>query len=176
MKRLFIGIPLPEIFVKELSAFKNENQFVSGLRWVPERNLHITLCFIGDKEEHLIPEIEKQIETVIRNISSFTLDFENFQFGPFPKKAYMLWATFRNNEFFNNISSIFEKEILNNNNPRKPKSHITLARFKRINKEEVNLDFPIEINEVNVTEIYLYESELKESGAEYNVINKFKLE
>lgn len=44
-KRLFVGIELPEKCRDELAAL---DPHLSGLRWLPARQLHLTLSFLGE--------------------------------------------------------------------------------------------------------------------------------
>ena len=46
-KRLFVGVGLPRSCKVGLLAL---NPHISGLRWVPEEQLHLTLSFLGDVE------------------------------------------------------------------------------------------------------------------------------
>lgn len=174
-KRLFIGIPLSSACIDEINAFMIENQYVNGIRWTPLKNLHITLCFIGDYKTSLVEKLKSEIQEIINNTSAFDMHLEHFQFGPNYKKAYMIWATFKKNNQFADISKELERKILNNPNPKDPKSHITICRFKHIEKSEINFDFPIENEHLMVNKINLYESILKKSGSEYHVLKEFIL-
>lgn len=175
MKRLFIGIPLPVDFSKELIAFQEANQVIKGIQWTPERNLHITLCFIGDYDENKIDLLVTEIDRLLKSFPPFVMEFEHFQFGPNYKKAYMLWATFKENKNFTQLLYKLNMEILRNQNTKKVIPHITLCRFKFIQKNEVTLDFPCEVDTIHVTKIILYESLLKKTGAEYKTVKEFNL-
>lgn len=175
MNRLFVGIPIPHDFSAELLAFQEENKFVQGINWVPEKNLHITLCFIGDYATEKIPELKNILSGISSKYISFQTEFEHFKFGPTFNKAYMLWATFKKNNQFTQLATDIEEAILKTNIKKEPLPHITLCRFKRIEKKDITLDFPVELNKINIKQFNLYESILKKSGAEYQIVHKFNL-
>lgn len=60
MKRTFIAIPVspsPEL----LGLFEKARRQLtgSGIKWVDPESLHLTLKFLGDTEERMIPEIQR---------------------------------------------------------------------------------------------------------------------
>ena len=175
MIRLFIGIPLPHDFSTGLIAFQEENKFVQGIKWVPDRNLHVTLCFIGNYAPDKLAELKKKLSLIASKTNSFQMEFEHFQFGPSFNKAYMLWAKFRKNDNFAKLALKMDEDILKKISKKEPIPHITLCRFKRIEKEEIKLNFPVEINKITVNQFNLYESLLEQSGAEYRKLHEFKL-
>ena len=56
--RAFIAIGLPEELKAEIGRISSAlSSRIPGVRWVPLENLHLTLKFLGDTEEALIPDI-----------------------------------------------------------------------------------------------------------------------
>jgi 2'-5' RNA ligase len=48
LTRLFTGFPVGTQFTQAATALSHSNGKINGLRWVPEVNLHVTACFIGE--------------------------------------------------------------------------------------------------------------------------------
>lgn len=177
-KRLFVGIPLPEDFVRILHKFQKHYSSVYGIRWVAPENLHLTLCFIGKTPIDKIAELEQKIKELITEIKPFRLDYEHLCFAPpQKKKPYMIWATFKKKQNFiklvlNLNNTLIEKQ----SNNRKIIPHITLARFNKKNQyKKININYDIHIKKIFVEKIVLWESILHSSGSEYKIVKVFEL-
>ncbi|MCK4663338.1 MAG: RNA 2',3'-cyclic phosphodiesterase [Bacteroidales bacterium] len=174
VKRLFIGLPLPEHFSDELFEFQLLYENMQGIRWIPKNNLHITTCFIGDVEIEKVTEINSKLKIIQKKYEAFFLDFDKLCYAPKGKKAYMVWAKFFCNELFNKLSNDIKEQILQEkSNNKNFIPHITLARFKKIDKSIINFDYPVENQHVEIKKMVLYESVLKRTGAEYTVLETY---
>lgn len=61
MIRLFVGLALPEDLRAVLAGRQNG---VPGARWVEPKNLHVTLRFIGEVDEHVAADIDAELAEV----------------------------------------------------------------------------------------------------------------
>ena len=61
MIRLFTAIPLPEALRRRLSML---TRGLREVRWVPEENLHLTLCFIGEVPTARLPDVVEAVQQV----------------------------------------------------------------------------------------------------------------
>lgn len=174
--RLFIGIPVPEEIKKIFNNVQSQNKKNNGIRWVRDNNLHITVCFLGDIENGRIDKIILTLSQLLLGEKKFKLQFDRFQLSP-QKEPYMIWARFKDEENFTNLSSIMAHIFNNeNSNTKKPTPHITLARFnKKTNIEKINLLNDLSLYEINVEKIILYKSVLKPSGAQYYPLTEYNL-
>ena len=191
-QRLFIAIDLPEEFKEKIDKLNKE--IIAGRllhnyypRFVPPNNLHLTLLFLGYVEEKLIAPINKAIEKVAADFSTFKLETDKILLAP-PKGPYrMLWILFKNSTQYNLLQKNLKKTVLDTfsfhnqklhlNLPSERLTHITLARLKHIiNKSEAEqIILPtLDVREMKVVNITLYKSILKSSGAEYEVLFKFQ--
>ncbi|MCK5823605.1 MAG: hypothetical protein KAG95_06350 [Bacteroidales bacterium] len=80
--RLFVAIPINRDIIEIFYKFKIKNQTNEGIRWLPDKNLHITTCFIGNVENYKINNIVFQLEKFLLNIVEFKLYFDSFQLSP----------------------------------------------------------------------------------------------
>ena len=61
MIRLFVALELPEPVRNRLAGLCNG---IPDVRWVDPHNMHLTLRFIGEAEEPLLPEIDAVLSAV----------------------------------------------------------------------------------------------------------------
>lgn len=90
-KRLFFAL-WPDIRQRDRlrDVINSVAKSIEG-RAVDRRNWHVTLPFIGDFEEHLIPELQEQASTV--EVAPFRLSFDRLEFWARPKVACLVAAT-----------------------------------------------------------------------------------
>lgn len=171
-KRIFIGIPINSELELGIKIFRDHYNKNDKLRWVPDENLHITLHFIGNTQVSELDNISDKINGLLQDYKPFKLKFESFEFAP-KHTAYMIWARYHENEIFTQLSQAIAKAIKSKKD-FKPLPHITLARFKP-NKTKISINDSLPLSQFYVKEFYMYESVLLPTGAEYNIIDKFKL-
>lgn len=70
MPRLFAGIELPDEARERLARLK---QPLPGARWIPPENLHLTLRFAGDIENHLARELSDALSDIRERAFSLRL-------------------------------------------------------------------------------------------------------
>ena len=84
--RLFLAIELEDAIRAALAALQTRlKEAEADVRWVEPGNFHLTVKFIGDQPDTLLPEIE----TVCAEVAGATTDFR-FQVrgaGAFPKRG-----------------------------------------------------------------------------------------
>lgn len=185
-QRVFIAINLPEDVKNALANYQKKWPDLPA-RWTPTQNLHITLIFIGYADEEGISEIQQIIKDVIVRQKAFSIRLNKISYGP-PKiiPPRMIWAVGEKSEEFTSLCDNLGQALADS--PKisfKPENretipHVTLARIKewewrRIEPEErpevgesINLSF-------EVKSIELMESVLKKSGAEYKILESYKL-
>ena len=174
--RLFVGIPIQEEIIKKIHQLRFICKDKEGIRWVPDDNLHITTCFLGNIKNDKINNIVSLLEQFLSEKNEFKLFFDRLQLSP-KRKPYMIWVRFKQNENFSDLSlsmiKIFNQEI---NKIKNPIPHITLARFtKKTNINEINLPDNLPDFEMNVRRVVLYKSVLKPCGSLYYPIIEVRL-
>ncbi len=75
MKRLFIAfkIPLDNNFIAACQSLQQSSTKLDKINWIQPENLHITLKFLGDTNDDLIPSIENNIEKLTSHITPFEI-------------------------------------------------------------------------------------------------------
>lgn len=185
--RIFIAINLPGKIKKKLADYQ-ANWPELSVRWTKKENLHITLVFIGYARDEEIPEICKITKEIAEKNRVFTINLNKICYGP-PKKMppRMVWASGEKSEELGKLQQELENSLLASPAKKfiKPEKrayspHITLGRikaweFRQIEPEErpnVNEDISLSF-EVNSIEVM--ESQLKRTGAEYNILELIPL-
>ncbi len=185
--RIFIAINIPEKVKTTLVSFQSRWPELP-IRWIKKQNIHITLVFLGYIQDKEIPEVLKITEQISQKHDSFSINLNRICYGP-PKKMppRMVWATGEISEQLGKLQRDLEDSFFSSPVKKTHKSknraycsHINLGRihqweFRQIEPEErpqieedISLSFPVD-------SIEIMESHLKRTGAEYVVLNSFKL-
>jgi 2'-5' RNA ligase len=181
--RLFVALAIPdEVRIRIAKLIGELRKADSSPRWVAAKNLHITLKFIGEASEAILPQINEALEALP---AAPHFDFELRSLGYFPNARWpdVLWAGMNAPPALNrlalNIESALERErVARSAKPFAP--HLTLARFRN-GQCAVSLKNAIEransdsFGVVRAAEFHLINSTLKPAGAEYTTVRSFAL-
>jgi len=177
--RCFIAIDIGEEVRDAISRLIIDlKKFNGDIRWVPIKNVHITLRFLGDIKKEMIEDIKKAIKNTIKEEKKFILNIRGTGVFPEQKKPRVLWVGIDNSQKLLSIYQKIQKEIeilgfqkeKRNFNP-----HITIGRVKsnkgirRVIKELIRFNNK-EFGKIHVDKIMLMQSILKPTGAEYKEI------
>ncbi|MBU1076910.1 MAG: RNA 2',3'-cyclic phosphodiesterase [Spirochaetes bacterium] len=190
LTRIFIAIDLPDQVKDEIeNSYKNiSSDKKIRIRWIPKKNLHMTLKFLGAVSE-------KQIEKICETLKDLKLNMDSelftHSYGLFPLKGIpkIFWVSFKENNK-NELSDLFEmiEQSLEPLGFQKEKRrfvpHVTIARLKISGNSELK-DFHRVMERYNekfksiskqsfpVKKITLFKSELQPGGAVYSKIMEF---
>jgi 2'-5' RNA ligase len=180
--RLFLAIKLPRELLAQLHSYQ-EQLNPQIFRIVEEDKLHLTLIFLGYVEEEKIKKIQDIILEMTQNFQLQSIQFLETVYGPNPKFPRLIWLEGSPNHSLEQLKKSLEKElrdkvkiILEEEN-RSFLPHITLARIKT--SSSGNLPSKTKINtqihfSFSPSSLWLMESHLKRTGAEYTDLNKFE--
>lgn len=164
--RLFVAIEIPEALKKRIFAELAEP--LSGVKKTSEKNLHITLCFIGEAKERKTAEALSKI------------GFEKFEValggtGKFGDR--IIWLEAKSEEM--NLLAEKISETLEIKGGKKFSGHITLARAKNNQNPSVFLKEFEKIKDKKIGEKFsvekflLMKSELRRDGSVYSILKEF---
>lgn len=178
--RLFVSIALPEEVTQELiriCQYFTKRELFEGRCTRPE-NLHLTLKFIGSVSDTLVPKIDEILSNVFANEGKATLD----GLGVFPhrRRIRILFVDLECTQLHilakqieQALFELFEPEV------RAFKSHITIARIKKIEDQEKFLRevdrFVVKPISFDITEFTLVQSELTPNGPVYTTVASYPL-
>lgn len=181
MIRLFVALLIPDE-VKSI-VFDHCNSVIENLsehRWEEKDKIHLTLKFIGEVKEELLPQITNEIEYV-KSFSSFNCSISNFGFFYRFNEAKILWCNLDTDDSIISLVDELNMRLKKYNiepETRKFKGHLTLMRIKRKVSEDFIRSFKeYKFSPVKFTanEIALVQSVLKPTGSEYKVLKIYEL-
>lgn len=163
-----------------MDALKN---IPAQLKMVKPQNVHLTLKFLGDTKENLIPDLEQAMRHSIEGIPPFEVNLQGV--GVFPNENYItvIWVSM---EKKGELTSIAEKldellQPLGYKKERRPFSpHITVARVKRIKDKDALIATLKRYKETDfgmmkVDSLKLKKSVLTPKGPIYTTLKKVEL-
>ncbi|NNC94473.1 MAG: RNA 2',3'-cyclic phosphodiesterase [Chitinophagales bacterium] len=173
--RLFIGIVPSDPILQSIDLFREKNVTIKNIRWVANRNAHVTCLFIGERPAEELVHIKSKIEEGLRHITPFQLHFDRFENIKRDQRSGMLWARFKDSVEFKDLAMSLAMVLLDRQLKKDPIPHITVARYKKAGLFEIKKNVHWDSKVLDVKSIVLFESELKESGAEYSALSSWSL-
>lgn len=177
MRRVFLGIPISEELRKKIAQLELPSE---GINPVKSENLHFTMKFLGEIDDKKIEQVIKIIEGL--NLGpKFKININ--QLGCFPNQDFIkvIWLGVEDED------SIFDlhKKIdfaLSKYFPAEKDfvAHLTLARVKFVREKQKLKEFikkheHVNLGEMTVDRVILYESQLGPDGPVYTVLKEFTL-
>lgn len=173
--RCFIAIPLDGHIKAQLSQVQTDLR-ATGIQagWPSAKNFHLTLKFLGDIPERILPDIKSILSEAVVNKACFDITFNRLGVFPNTRHPKIIWigpgkptpqlVTLQQDiESRLNAGFQFTKE-------KKFSPHITLSRVRHYVKPGL-VKKAIGINagaiKISVNEVHLIKSKLLTSGAEH---------
>lgn len=178
-KRLFLGIPLPASLHPLIDELRERYRDLSDIRWIPDQNIHLTVCFLGDIDEEKIPELIFQLKEVMKGQHPFSLSWDRFFLAPTLRHPSMIWVRFSEEkdwyEFIATVQKAVRRFMDREPEERKQIPHATVARFKNpfLGKKIQWSEVVIPKEPWIITDCMLYESQLSSEGSKYTVVETF---
>lgn len=182
--RCFISIEIPETIKKdigELVEILRKRDF--DIRWVENKNIHLTLKFLGKTPEKLLSSIHESLQNVA--ISYDPIYIRICKTGAFPNRKYprVIWVGIEDSDTLKKLQRDIEDSITLLGFQKEERTfhpHLTIARVKSQKGIEALMseldnykekDFGI----FEAKSIKLMRSELKPTGAQYHCIFEISL-
>ncbi len=185
MKRTFVAIKIN--ISKQTAELFNNIKFQlrdEKIKWVDPGNMHLTLFFLGDTEEKLIPEISEKLKLKLKGIKFFKLKCKKLGLFKSISNPRVLWFGLEEEQALQELKLRVDKVINTfgyESENKKFVPHLTLGRIKFL-KNKKHLEVIVEkykdqtIQEFEVNEIIFYESKLTPQGSIYSVLYKIRLD
>lgn len=179
--RLFIALDFPEEVrqaLRELMArLRHETR---GARWVRPEGMHVTLKFLGETDPKILPDIRRALGE-IHSASAVEMHFRGLGFFPNEQRPRVLWCGIAASPNLAEIAAGVESALEPLGFPREARAfvpHLTLARFPVPGGHQKLLRAAEELKEYDFgttreSQMYLYQSVLHPSGAEYTRLESF---
>jgi RNA 2',3'-cyclic 3'-phosphodiesterase len=184
MKRLFLAIDInPGTSLLDAYDDIRHTLRMEKINWVRKDQMHLTLAFLGDTEDEIIPDLITGIETVIKDHHSFKLTLAGLGVFRNIHDPRVLWTGCESENEFQLIKTETDKILSSlsfevDDRPFSP--HLTLGRIKSMRHlnhlaQLIGVYKDTVFQSENVRKIILYESKLTPEGPEYSPVHKFLL-
>ena len=185
--RTFLGIDLPEDIKSLINNIYPEKKD-KIIRLVPEKNLHITIKFLGDISEKKLIEVKQTLSNLKLDLN---IKLSLNSYGVFPINGYpkILWLSFENKkrDISKTVFPLIEKNFARIDFPKEKRKftpHVTIGRIKIKNNSDMNKykktikTFEIEFNKIEkkefkINKLILFKSQLTPEGAVYSKIEEY---
>lgn len=181
--RTFIAIELPKEIKEALSRLQEQlKESGADVKWVEPENIHLTLKFLGERDEKKVKQISATLEETA--VNHYTYSARISSLGSFPKidSPRVIWVGIeKGDEETKKIAWELEEKIAKAGIPKEERefsSHITIGRTRSpANKEKLvaalknqSEKLITENLEFTVGKITLFESTLTPKGPVYTVL------
>ncbi len=186
--RSFIAIELSPLVSSKIDTHVRQlaNKVTQGVRWVPARNIHLTVKFLGDIPEEKCKHLANQIERPLAKTPSFSFAVRGWGVYPNKNRPRVIWIGVEAPDTLKNVYSIVETAASEIGIPREERPfspHLTVGRvLQHASHEDMKhisallTQFSVGLlGHVEVTHISFFSSVLKPTGAEYTCLYNLKL-
>lgn len=184
MRRIFAAIhisPGPRL----LDLFSGAQAFFryEKIRWVNPQQLHLTLKFFGETPEPAIEEIRSGLRLVTGQHEPLSFILRGVGIFGSRYQPRVIWAGTHDDAMLRNLAEevLDTMAVVGFPRDRLPfVPHLTLGRISNVGNKKrlsdwVSENEDRELQMVSVSEVILYESILKTTGAVYSVVESFRL-
>ena len=149
------------------------------MRWVPAKNIHLTLKFLGDTPIAQLEILKELLAKEAEKIAPFEISIRKAGVYPTLSRPGVIWAGVEKNENLLRLQKCVESvasQIGSVPEKRPFSAHLTFGRVTRkgyTSQARYQIRKAIEENQgydfgsVGVDSVHLFQSELKRTGAEY---------
>ena len=171
--RLFVAAELPEAAVDALLAWRPEHE---ALRPVPRESLHVTLAFLGERPESVVPVVGGLLGEVARPVDGLTLERARWLPPRRPRVlAVELGAADGLAAMHAALVAALERAIAFVPEKRRFLPHVTVARVRGRAPDDDLPELPY-AGEFGATSLTLFRSRLSPKGARYEALARASLE
>jgi len=151
---------------------------VHDVRWVKVKGIHLTLKFLGNVAESMIPSLRAVLEEAAQTAKPFDVEIKGLGAFPNPRRARVVWVGVEESSgALGELAGRIEKGMKPlgfkpENRPFHP--HLTIGRTRRDGRPGKGLADMIEkyqsraVGKFTASEITLFRSDLKPTGAVYS--------
>lgn len=184
MKRIFIAVKVhPDDNFRSKVSHVRSALAGERIKWTYEKNIHVTLVFLGDTMEDVIPAIGQMLDENCSDFGAFDIKIKGFGVFKNLRDPHVLWAGIDHSEKLASLNRIITAGLNKmgiDTEDRHFSPHLTLGRMKFINDKEtlktlISFHNNDDIQNETVSEVILYESVPGQSGPQYKPVYTAKL-
>lgn len=188
--RLFVALEIPRHLRDELGErARSSGRGLPKARWVRPEAMHLTLAFLGETAPEVLPGLHRELESAFASAPAFTLRLGTSGVFPPRGKARVIWTAVADGSggdsealaaLQRTVAEAVRRgaSVAPDERPYHP--HVTLARCSPPWAHGAVERFLERLGEppaetFEVEEGFLFESELRPSGARYRVVETYPL-
>jgi len=182
--RCFIAIQIPDTIRREIRDLLNIlKKYDADVKWIVPENIHLTLNFLGNTAEGLIPGISKSLRTVASSFEPFYITI--YGTGLFPDKKFprVIWIGIKDSQMLMKLHGDIDQAMSltgYQKEEREFQPHLTIGRIKSRKGiihivNELDTVQKKDFGTFQVNMIKLMKSELNPKGAEYTSLDDIPL-
>jgi RNA 2',3'-cyclic 3'-phosphodiesterase len=184
--RLFVCIELPGSAREALAALQDRLRREGGrVSWVPPKNMHLTLVFLGDVDASRVSSIGEVLQQAVTSYEPFEIRLQGSGAFPSLNRPRVLWVGVSGaldalqSVHVRLTNGLAEVGLQGDTKPFSP--HLTLGRVKDDRDPLLRavtstlVSETIQVEPFTVSEILLMRSELDPQGARYTTLHRAPL-
>jgi len=184
--RSFLAILIPDAVKKAIHQVTSPFRLLPlDVKWVEERNYHLTLKFFGPITASEIQRVHDALNQLTPHVEQFSLSYGGFGVFPNLMRPRVVWLGLAGEvESLIQLYTKIEEKLFTAGFPREEKRfrpHLTLGRFRSNSNIDQFLKIvkenpvPDHIGNFDVVELHLMESRLTPGGPHYTSLAAFPL-
>lgn len=182
--RCFISVNLPDDAKAAINSIVTElKKTGADVKWVNAENIHLTLKFLGDTDEQLIPRISDALCKKLSHYKAFYIKIADAGCFPSEKRPRVVWIGIEDSETLADIQKDVDDVLTDfgfSYEARSFSPHLTIGRVRSPKKVVELMDRFAEFRgkafgRVEVNAVHIMRSELKPAGAEYSCLCRIPL-
>ena len=169
--RAFLAIPLPTPLQEELTRLRRElSGPLHGLRWSNPATVHLTLRFFGDTLVDDLEKIHTSMLSVALRERPFNVDLQGLGAFPSQRRPRVVWVGLTPVAPLQALYRACAEELRNQGFAEEPRAfspHLTIGRFREHGPDLTTVlahQTHLQIGRLPVTQLVLYESQLRPDG------------
>jgi 2'-5' RNA ligase len=175
--RAFIAATLDSKVVEKIADASSQlKPEITGMRWVPAANLHLTLKFLGGIDEAMVEPIESRLRERLSLFPRFSINAKGLGVFPNDKRPRVLWVGLTSDHLVALASRVESalQQLGFTPETRKFTPHLTIGRWREADLASKSLARQLEnwrayeFGISRVESVSLIQSVLKSEGASYN--------
>jgi 2'-5' RNA ligase len=182
--RCFIAVNLPDETRNALGSVITElKKTGADVKWVNAGNIHLTLKFLGNTNDSLIPILADALSKKLSLYHAFYITIAGVGCFPSEKRPRVIWVGIKDSEVLANIQKDVDAVLTGFGFAPEVRSfspHLTIGRVRSLKKiAELMTRFAdfrrSDLGRVEVSAVHIMKSELKPAGAEYSSLGRIPL-
>lgn len=177
--RCFIALDISDHIRRDFEVIIDRlKKHDADVKWVPVNNIHLTLKFLGNTKEKVLPEIRDHLFNVVLSYNPFYIRI--YTTGVFPNKKHprVIWIGVGDSDILKNLHNDIENAMVLFGFKKEHKAfnpHLTIGRVRSQKGimylvRDLDMFKDKEFGNIHVKKIKLMKSELKPQGAIYSCL------